>query len=81
MKVTTNEKAFYDAFIALGIDSKALCYFIEKVRNCPMYGSIFHIHNLDNKLKTLLSKIYHYKIDITINGEPARDFIKNTWSL
>lgn len=81
MKVTAAEKSFYDVFLGLGIDSKSLCYFIKKVRNCPMYGSIFHIENLNSTLKTLLSKIYHNKIDITINGKPAREFISKTWSL
>jgi len=81
MKVTAAEKAFYDRFIELGIDSKSLIHFISNVRKCPMYGSIFHIAGLDGSLKTLLSKIYHYKVDIKINGKDARSFISETWCL
>lgn len=81
MKATTSEKAFYDKFIELGIKSEALVYFISKVRNCPMYGSIFHIDGLDSALKSLLSKIYHHKLDFEINGRDARTFISETWSL
>ncbi len=81
MKVTTAERAFYDKFIELGITGEALAHFISKVRKCPMYGSIFHISGLDCELKTLLSKIYHNKVNFDINGIDARTFISRTWSL
>lgn len=81
MKVTASEKAFYIKFIELGIKSEALIHFISKVRSCPMYGSIFHINGLDGELKSILSKIYHRKLDFDINGKPARTFISETWCL
>ena len=81
MKVTLKEKAVYDFFISLGIEGKAIVNFILGARKAPMYASIFHITGLDKKLKTELSKIYHHKSDLCINGVPARDFISDTWDL
>ncbi len=81
MKVTSKEKLFYEEFIKKGINKNALIHFIKNVRNCPMYGSIFHINRIDNKLKKLLSDIYHYRADFNINEKPVRYFISDTWSL
>lgn len=81
MKVTLKEKAVYECFISLGIEKKAIINFILGARKAPMYASIFHISGLNQKLKTELSKIYHHKSDLFINGINARDFISDTWDL
>lgn len=81
MKVTSNEKAFYDEFTKRGIEKEALIHFIKNVRNCPMYGSIFHINGINKDLKKILSDIYHYRTEFNINNTTARSFISNTWEL
>ena len=81
MKVTKSEKAIYDKFLAMGIDGKAIAFFILKARTCAMYAQIFYIAGLDPKLKNLLSKIYKNKIEIEIAGKDARQLISETFSL
>jgi hypothetical protein len=81
MQVTINEKLFFNEFLQRGIEKTALINFIKNVRNCPMYGSIFHINGIDKNLKKLLSDIYHNRIDFNINNTPVRTFISNTWEL
>lgn len=81
MKVSKKEKLFYEVFINRGYSQNELIGFILGARKSPMYGSIFHINSLSQKLKSELSKIYHQKIDFEIDGVPARDFIAETWDL
>lgn len=81
MKVTKKEKAFYEEFRNRGVDKSSLIHFIKNVRNCPMYGSIFHINGIDMKLKKLLSDIYHYRVEFDIMNKPVRAFISETWEL
>jgi len=81
MKVTNEEQMFFLEFLNQGIDQNSLIHFIKNVRNCPMYGSIFHINGIDKKLKKLLSDIYHYRVDFLINNKPVRGFISKTWNL
>jgi len=81
MKGTAKEYEVYKFFKDQGISNDALIHFIQHARNCPMYASIFHIKNLDPKLKRLLSGIYHNRINFVIGGIDARWFIAETWSL
>ena len=81
MKVTLKEKAVYESFLSLGIESTAIVHFILGARKAPMYASIFYINGLNVKLKSELSKIYRYKSNLQINGISARDFISDTWDL
>lgn len=81
MKVSVNEKKFFEVFTQRGHEKQSLINFILGARRAPMYGSIFHINGIGQKLKNELSKIYHGKIDFEINGIDARTFISKTWDL
>lgn len=81
MQVSKKEKIFYEVFTERGYNQKALVTFILGARKSPMYGSIFHINGLCEKLKSELSKIYHNKLDFQIDGKPVRNFISETWDL
>ena len=68
----SRRKSFYEVFLGLGLTVNLYVILLKRLE-IVQCTEVFFLENLNSTLKTLLSKIYHNKIDITINGKPCKN--------
>ena len=78
------EQKIANFLLEYGLEKKEITHFINRCRQIPMIGSIFHIKGLSEKFYKLLFEVIrrkNVKNNYQIDGICLRDYIVKTFDL